>query len=202
MMQKYLFPTLLFLWAAPAALAAQRPPEKLALASAMPHDVADAARLPPILREGVPGGVQDTLRHTARIRPLRIAKWTVLVAAAGAGIYGFTEDDAAGDGLRQLELLCRDQQFRCAARTETGAYADPEFAALDRKVRRHDRRSHDALLASQIGIAASVALFLIDLGNSSRPDDIPWVPGGFQVERVGSRVELSLRLPDPLAPAW
>jgi hypothetical protein len=134
---------------------------------------------------------QDSASRTSGLRPLRVAKWSVVVAAGGAGIYGFLQNNDADDRFHDLEQLCQQQQFRCAARTERGEYADTEFEDLYQHVRRLDGRSHKALLFSQIG----VALFLLDLANSDAPRDIPWVPANVEAEPVAGRIELSLRVP-------
>jgi hypothetical protein len=142
---------------------------------------------------------QDSASRTSGLRPLRVAKWSVVVAAGGAGIYGFLQNNDADDRFHELEQLCQQQQFRCAARTERGEYADTEFEDLCQQVRRLDGRSHKALLFSQIdvavGVAVGVALFLLDLANSDAPRDIPWVPANVEAEPVAGRIELSLRVP-------
>jgi hypothetical protein len=138
---------------------------------------------------------QDSASRPSGLRPLRVAKWSVVVAAGGAGIYGFLQNNEADDRFRELERLCQQQQFRCAVRTERGEYADTEFEDLYQQVRRLDGRSHKALLFSQIGVAAGVALFLLDLANSDTPRDIPWVPANVEVEPVAGRIELSVGVP-------
>jgi hypothetical protein len=140
---------------------------------------------------------QDSASRPSGLRPLRVAKWSVIVAAGSAGIYGFLQNNEADDRFRDLERLCQQQQFRCAARTVRGEYEDTEFEDLYQQVRRLDGRSHKALLFSQIGVAAGVALFLLDLANSDAPRDIPWVPANVEVEPVARRIELSLRVPLP-----
>lgn len=141
---------------------------------------------------------QDSARRPSGIRPMRVAKWSVLAAAAGAGIYGFLQNNEADDRFRELEQLCQEQQFRCANLTPSGAYADAEFETLYQDVRRLDRRSHLALVFSQVGVATGVALFLLDLGNGDAPGDIPWTPtSALHVRSVPGAIELSLRLPIP-----
>jgi hypothetical protein len=148
-------------------------------------------------RADLPAGgrvLQDASERSG-LRPMRVAKWSVLAVAAGAGVYGFVRNNEADDRFRQLEELCQAEQFRCSQRTPDGAYADAEFERMYQDVRRLDDRSHVALLFSQIGVATGVALFLLDLGNSDSPDDIPWVPGDLQVRPVQGGVEVGVRVP-------
>jgi hypothetical protein len=129
-------------------------------------------------------------------RLLRVAKWSVLAGAAGTGIWGFLRNDRADELYSELEQACELDRTRCLDRGPGGVYNDPVFEARYQKVRALDRDSHRALVISQIGLAASVVLFLLDLGNSRPPPDIPYVPRGLNVgtERAGG-VSLELRLP-------
>jgi hypothetical protein len=129
------------------------------------------------------------------LRPLRVAKWTTLIAAAASGIYGFVENARADDRFAELEQQCQARRAECRRRTADGAYEDAALEELYQRVRRHDRRAHRALLSGQIGVAASVGLFLLDLGNVRPPSDVPWVPGTVRLERGPGTVQLSLKLP-------
>jgi hypothetical protein len=175
----------------PAFTAAQTlPPRPVSAHSARIAIVADA------LRMGLPDGsrAQESPQPSG-LHPMRIAKWSVLAVAAGAGVYGFIRNNEADDRFRELEELCQAEQFRCSLRTLGGAYEDAEFERMYQDIRRLDDRSHVALLASQIGVATGVVLFLLDLGNSDSPDDIPWVPGGLELRPVQDGVEVALRFP-------
>jgi len=136
----------------------------------------------------------DTTTSAARsgFTTLRLAKWSSLAGATAAGIYGFIESGRADDRFNDLEALCDAQRVECALRTTDGAYQDPAFESLYQSVRRHDRRAHYALVAGQVGVATSVVLFLLDLGNARPPRDIPWVP---RMERRGDEVRVGFRLP-------
>jgi hypothetical protein len=180
-----------------AALCAPAP----AIAQAVPAPVSAHAVKRAILadafRDDVPVGgrmIQDSPERSG-LRPMRVAKWSVLAVAAGAGVYGFVRNNEADDRFRELEELCQAEQFRCSQRTPDGAYADAQLERMYQDVRRLDGRSHVALLFSQIGVATGVALFLLDLGNSDSPDDIPWVPGALEVRPVRNGVEVGLRVP-------
>jgi hypothetical protein len=174
----------ILLAAAPASLAAQR----------LPPSVRSTTELPALVPGSAPPGTaQDTVRRVSGLRPLRVAKWSLLAGAAASGIYGFVQNNRADDRFEQLERLCQDQAERCDLRTPDGAYADAEFEALYQEVGRLDSRSHTALLLSQAGIATSVVLFLLDLDNSNGPGDIPWVPSGLRVA-PGGRTEIGLHI--------
>lgn len=146
----------------------------------------------PVLFNGMPD--QGSARKPASLRPLRVAKWTVLVTSAGAGIYGFVQNSRADDRFRDLEAMCQAEQQRCSRRTADGAYEDSEFESLFDEVRQLDGRSHTALLLSQVGVASGVVLFLLDLGNVESPADIPFVPKAIRVgPEDGGRLSLGIQ---------
>lgn len=144
-----------------------------------------------------PAAPQDSVRRRGWY-PLRIAKWTLLTGSAAAGVYGFVQSNEADDRYVRLERLCQEQQSTCRQRTSDGAYVDPEFEGLFQDVRDLDNRSHTALLIGEIGVAASVALFLLDLDNSTGPSDIPWTPARLEIMPGVDRVEVGVRVPWPL----
>lgn len=128
-------------------------------------------------------------------RPLRIAKWGTLLGAASGAIYGFVQNHRADERFNDLEQQCQDQPVRCSLRTPSGAYQDAEFETLYHDVRSLDRRAHNALLLSQIGVAASVVLFLLDLDNTRRPPDIPFVPAARLSVRSNGAATLTFSVP-------
>jgi len=131
------------------------------------------------------------------LRPLRVAKWGALATAAGAAVYGFVQNHRADDRFNQLEQLCQDQPARCSVRGPGGAYQDPEFEALYREVRSLDRRAHAGLLLGQIGVAASVLFFLLDLDKTRRPPDIPFVPSAEFGTRDDGSLAITFMVPLP-----
>jgi hypothetical protein len=113
---------------------------------------------------------QDTT-HDVRSawRPLRIAKWTSLIASTGAAAYGFSQNRVADREYEQLERDCEAAPFNCTKASESGPYLD---AALEQKYQRildRDENARLALLAGQVGIAASVIMFIIDLPDHENP---------------------------------
>jgi hypothetical protein len=131
------------------------------------------------------------------LRPLRIAKWSALAAAATTAAFGFLKNAQADDRFSRLEQLCEAEPARCIRRTPGGAYQDPEFEARFQEVRSLDRTAQRALLASQIAVGTSVVLFLLDLGNVRRPPDIPYVPTAVDLDArtdgaIGLRFSIAL----------
>ena len=119
--------------------------------------------------------------RTSGIRPIAVAKWSAVAGAAAAAAYGFIRNAEADDLFRDLEEACEAAPAVCALRGPDGAYADPALEAMYQDVLTHDRASRYALLGSQIGIAAGVALFLLDLRSDERPPDIPYEPRRFEI---------------------
>ena len=127
---------------------------------------------------------------------LRIAKWSTLALSAGAAVYGFTLNSRADALYEDLEQACVADRVTCSLRTPAGAYQSPDLERRYQQVLDRDRGARSALLASQIGVAASVVLFIIDLRNARPPDDIIYEPQTLQVSpRRDGGVELRLTLP-------
>jgi hypothetical protein len=126
---------------------------------------------------------------------LRISKWTVAGLSAAAAVYGFTMNREADDLYAQLERDCLADADACRLLGPDGRYLANELETQYQEVLRHDRRARNGLLASQLGVAASVVLFVLDLRNARAPDDILYEPRTLQVGagRDGG-VELRLRL--------
>lgn len=126
---------------------------------------------------------------------LRISKWTAATLSAATAIYGFTMNREADDRYAQLERDCLADPDACRLRAPDGRYLADQLEAQYQEVLRYDRRARNGLLASQVGVAASVVLFVLDLRNARAPDDILYEPRSLQVGagRDGG-VELRLRL--------
>lgn len=128
---------------------------------------------------------------------LRVAKWTTGVTAAGLAVYGVVSNRRADEQFEALERACEDDPARCMELFPGGEYADAELEAQYQDVRSLDRRARASLIAGQVGIAASVVLFILDLRNSADPDNIPYEPRSLDIApaRDGG---MSLRLTVPL----
>lgn len=167
-----------------AALAAPRP--IAAQQRASPVDSA-ADRYEPASRQEEP--VRPPLR------PLRVAKWSALAATLAAAGYGFSVHDDANEAHGQLEEVCRTEPDRCRDRTSDGAYRDAELERMHRNVARLDDRAALALAGSQLALAGSVVLFILDLRESDSPPNVIYEPSGLRVLPRDGGAELRLRLP-------
>src|SRR5690606_20736661 len=115
------------------------------------------------------------------LRPLGVAKWTtaaLTAAVAGIGVAAYMRAD---DRYAELERACVENPAACAERLPDGAYADPRLEALYQEVLRYDERARLALISSQVGLAASVVLFLLDLRGDATPPNIPYNPRALRV---------------------
>jgi hypothetical protein len=125
-----------------------------------------------------PAPAEVLAQQNGRLPALRIAKWTVAGATAGTALYGFLKNRRADDLYLELEELCSADAERCDDRLPGGAYADPELERRYQDVRAIDRRARTALVVGQVGVAASVVLFILDLRNRDDPENIPYEPQG------------------------
>jgi len=114
-------------------------------------------------------------------RPLRIAKWSTAVLTAAVAGIGVASYMRADDRYAALERACVESPEACAERLPNGAYADPRLEAMYQDVLRYDSRARLALIGSQVGLAASVVLFILDLRDDTTPPNIPYDPRPLRV---------------------
>jgi hypothetical protein len=142
-----------------------------------------------------PPGVQDTRAEPPR--PLRVAKWSTAALSLGTAAYGFRAQHRADERYAALERVCRSNPERCAPRTPQGAFVDAELERMYQQVVRLDDRARVFLFTTQVGVATSVVLFMLDLRPGDRPRNIPYDPAGLRVVPGRDRIEVgwSLRTP-------
>jgi hypothetical protein len=131
------------------------------------------------------------------LRPLRIAKWTTLVIAGGAAAYGFSQNRIADRDYEALERECEASPPACAKVAGSDVYADPQLEQRYQNILERDDRARLALLGGQLGILASVVMFIIDLPDRETPEDIPYDPKPIRFGLRGdggTELGLSLRL--------
>ena len=153
----------------------------------------------PALAQRAPARVEaapDTVRAPrSSWSVIRVAKWTTALASAGAAAYGFMENREADREYESIERVCEAAPPSCTTTVEGGSYADPALEARYQNVLRRDDRAQFALLAGQIGLAASALLFILDLPKSTTPDDIPYDPRPLRLDVRAGQLELGVKLP-------
>ena len=117
-----------------------------------------------------------SLRHPA----VRYGKWLTLAGAAAGATYGVLTNQKSDNEYNRLERTCRDEPARCA-RLADGSYSDAELESTYQDVLRWDDRARLVLIAAQVSLVTSVALFIIDLPRGGSGEDIPYSPPRFQV---------------------
>ena len=129
------------------------------------------------------------------LRPLRIAKWTTVIASSAAAAYGFSQNRIADNDYEELERECEANPPLCARLPNGSAYADAALEQRYQKILDRDDRARLALLGGQLGILASVVMFIIDLPDRETAEDIPYEPKPirFGLRRDG-RTELGFSL--------
>lgn len=143
------------------------------------------------------------MQVNAQWTPVRVAKWSTLGASTSALIYGFTQNRSADREYASIERMCSDNPGSCARADNSDVFADAALEQRYQKVLRRDDRARTALVAGQLGLLASLALFIIDLPGSATPKTVPYNPKavrfrfGFHELNEGidySRVELRATL--------
>lgn len=135
-------------------------------------------------------------RVRSPLRPIRIAKWSTLAGSLAAAGYGFAVHDDANGMYRELEEICDADPDRCRDRAPDGSYNDPALEEMYQEVVRLDDRARLALVGSQIALAGSVILFILDLRESETPPNVLYDPPGFRfVPRRGGAAEFRFTLP-------
>lgn len=126
--------------------------------------------------------------------PIRVAKWSTLLASTSAAAYGFAQNRTADGDYQEIERLCLATSSSCDRTPGSDAYADVALETRYQAVVRRDDRAQVALLAGQVGLAASMLLFILDLPNGSGPKDIPYEPKPLRVGFTADQVQLSWRI--------
>ncbi len=168
---------------------------------------ADSARPPSSAARPVAPPTSDSAQAAAAasaavehgIRPIAVAKWTAAAGAVAAAVYGYHENRQADTRFDQLDRLCQEQPDRCQGRTASGAYQDADLEARFQEVKRLDHRAALGLVGAEVGVAAAVTLFLLDLHHAARnPPNIPYHPPRIELlpqpDGVGLRIRTGRQL--------
>lgn len=114
----------------------------------------------------------QTPRQPSAWTPVRVAKWSLLGAAAGLAAYALQHSTAAERANDRLRSLCTSEPERC--QLDGGTYTDPGAESLFQRVTREDHLARVGIVGGQIALLGSVGLFVYDLRNGRGPRDIPY----------------------------
>ena len=134
----------------------------------------------------------QTPRQPGSWTPVRIAKWSLLGAAAGFAAYALEHSTAAERANDRLRALCSAQPERC--QLDGGVYADADAEALFRRVTREDHLARVGIVGGQIALLGSVGLFVYDLRNGRGPRDIPYPSAASRAAPPRARVAVGVRV--------
>lgn len=126
---------------------------------------------------------------------IRVVKWSAAITSAGVVAYGFVQNREADREYEEIERLCQEDAAACATLPDASEYADPALEARYNAVVERDERAQLALLLGQVGLAASVLLFILDLPEGSGTNDIPYDPRALRLGFVADRLHAGLRIP-------
>jgi hypothetical protein len=122
---------------------------------------------------------------------IRIVKWTTALASAGTVAYGFAQNRDADREYEEIEVMCKNEIALCATKPNSDEYADPALEARYNAVLERDERAQRALIAGQIGLAASLLLFILDLPKGTTTNDIPYDPSPLRLGMRADQLELA-----------
>ena len=134
----------------------------------------------------------QTPRQPSSWTPVRIAKWSLLGAAAGLAAYALEHSTAAERANDRLRALCSSEPERC--QLEDGIYADPDAETLFRRITREDHLARVGIVGGQVALLGSVGLFVYDLRNGRGPGDIPFPSAASRVAPPRHRVAVGVRI--------
>ena len=134
----------------------------------------------------------QTPRQPGAWTPVRIAKWTLLGAAAGLAAYALEHSTAAERANDRLRSLCTAEPERC--QLENGVYTDPDAETLFQRVTHEDHLARVGIVGGQVALLGSVGLFVYDLRNGRGPGDIPYPSAASRLAPPRPQVAMGIRV--------
>jgi hypothetical protein len=119
----------------------------------------------------VPATAQEA-EQGAWHRLVHVGKWILAGATVALGAYALSENRAADREYDALRVRCDGEPALCVV--NEGRYVDVNTEAAYRRAIVHDRRARTGIIAAQVTLLGSAALFLYDLRDDRGPDNIPF----------------------------
>lgn len=126
---------------------------------------------PSLLAQGPVVARKTTVRE-GNWTVVRVAKWALLGAAVGFGVYALSNSRTAEHAYDELRRRCILDGTRCEI--TQGGYADATSESLYLRATSADRRAQVGIYGGQVAALGSVGLFIYDLRNGRGPSDIPY----------------------------
>lgn len=120
-------------------------------------------------------------------------KWVTAAGVAAFSIVAATEHRLSRRDWTSLLTICRSADDACTVGPD-GRYLRADAEALYQRSRAYDRRANRWLVAAQVSLIATTALFIIDLHPGQGPENIPFPANQLEVGRVGDGMGVGLRL--------
>jgi len=121
-------------------------------------------------------------------------KWATAAAAIGFTVLAAREHRDADHNWRALIALCRDDNSACQQRAD-GQYVDYTAELLYQQTLYFDHRARRRLIAGQVSLLTSAALFILDLRrHRDGPPNIPLRGLELQLDPTGDGGRVGLRL--------
>lgn len=119
-------------------------------------------------------------------------KWLTAAAAIGATAMASNQHTLSRKDWDALLDICRSSADACLTGPD-GAYLRSDAEALYQSSRNYDLQANRWLMAAQLSLVTTTALFIIDLNPGEGPDNIPY-PAQIRVGSAGSGAGVEMRV--------
>ena len=136
------------------------------------------------------GALQEQ-RVSFQRRIIHVSKWLTAAGAIAFTVMASNQHQFSRRDWDALLEICRSAQDACLVGPD-GKYLRADAEALYQRSRNYDFVANRWLMAAQVTLVATTALFIIDLNPGSGPENIPY-PSQIRVGSVGSGAGLEMR---------
>jgi hypothetical protein len=122
---------------------------------------------------------QENQRTSIMRTFVHYGKWLTAAAAIGATVMASNQHTLSRKDWDALLDICRTAPDACVTGPD-GRYVRSDAEALYQRSRNYDLMANRWLMAAQVSLVTTTALFIIDLNPGDGPDNIPY-PGQIRV---------------------
>jgi hypothetical protein len=142
-------------------------------------------------RQMADGALQEQ-RASFQRRIIHAGKWLTAAAAIGFTVMASNQHGHSRRDWKALLEICRSASDACLLGPD-GRYLRADAEALYERSRRYDALANRWLVAAQLSLVTTTALFIIDLDAGNGPENIPY-PSQIRVGSVGSGAGVEMRI--------